>query len=148
LLFEKDFVWIYEVAFVDIPVKCSIPKVGSSHDQQSHQLMYPSISDTKLSLSQLLARLRYIHQPGHKALAEALQMSYTTYLKTERGRRELSFLMALRICQFYKMDLHEFISMLSDEELGRNELSIMKALEKRERKKAEALKAKVIDIQT
>ena len=81
-------------------------------------------------------------------MAEALQMSYTTYLKTERGHRELSFLMALRICQFYKMDLHEFISMLSDEELGRNELSIMKALEKTERKKAEALKAKVIDIET
>jgi transcriptional regulator with XRE-family HTH domain len=110
--------------------------------------MYPSISDTKLTLSQLLARLRYIYQPDHKVLADALQMSYTTYLKTERGHRELSFLMALRICQFYKMDLHEFISILSDEELGRNELPIIKALEKRERKKAEALKAKVIDIKT
>lgn len=75
-------------------------------------------------------------------------MSYTTYLKTERGQRELSFLMALRICQFYKMDLHELVSMLSDEELGRNELSIIKAFEKRERKKAEVLKAQVIDINT
>jgi len=75
-------------------------------------------------------------------------MSYTTYLKTERGQRELSFLMALRICQFYKMDLHEFISMLSDQELGRNELPIIKALEKRERKKAAVSKAKVIDIKT
>jgi|SRR5690242_9563593 len=110
--------------------------------------MYPSISDGKLTLSQLLARLRHIHQPDHKALAEALQMSYTTYLKTERGQRELSFLMALRICQFYKMDLHEFISMLSDQELGRNELPIIKALEKRERKKAAVSKAKVIDIKT
>ncbi len=110
--------------------------------------MYPSISDAKLTLGQLLTRLRQIHQPDQKALAKALQMSYTTYLKTERGQRELSFLMALRICQFYKMDLHEFVSMLSDEELGRNELSIIKALEKRERKKAEVLKAKVIDIKT
>ncbi|MEJ7737205.1 MAG: hypothetical protein WKF97_07250 [Chitinophagaceae bacterium] len=67
-------------------------------------------------------------------MANALQLSYTTYLKTERGQRELSFLMALRICQFHKMDLHEFVSMLSDE--------------KRERKKEEALKAKVIDIKT
>ena len=112
------------------------------------QPMYPSMSDSKLSLSQLLARLRHIHQPDHKALAEALQMSYTTYLNTERGIRELSFLMALRICQFYKIDLHEFISMLSDEELGRDELSISKAFEKRERKKAELLKAKVIDMKT
>jgi transcriptional regulator with XRE-family HTH domain len=110
--------------------------------------MYPSISDTKLTLGQLLARLRHIHQPDHKALAEVLQMSYTTYLKTERGNRELSFLMALRICRFYKMDLHEFISMLSDEELARNDFSVIKAKEKRERKKAEVLKAKVIDIKT
>lgn len=110
--------------------------------------MYPSISNAKLTLSQLLARLRHIHQPDQKALAAALQMSYTTYLKTERGHRELSFLMALRICQFYKMDLQEFVSMLSDEELGRNELSIIKALEKRERKKAEVSKAKVIDIKS
>ena len=132
---------------MDIPVESSVSKVGPLRDQK-YLAMYPSISEAKLTLSQLLARLRQIHQPDHKALAEALQMSYTTYLKTERGHRELSFLMALRICQFYKMDLHEFISMLSDEELGRNELSIIKAQEKRERKKAEALKARVIDIKT
>jgi transcriptional regulator with XRE-family HTH domain len=110
--------------------------------------MYPSISEVKFTLGELLARLRHIHQPDHKSLAAALQMSYTTYLKTERGNRELSFLMTLRICQFYKLDLHEFVSMLSDEELGRNELPVIKAREKRERKKAEALKAKVIDIKT
>lgn len=110
--------------------------------------MYPSISDAKLTLGQILARLRHLHQPEQKVLAQALQMSYTTYLKIERDQRELSFLMALRICQFYQLDLHEFVSMLSDEELGRSELSISKALEKRQRKQAERLKAKVIDIKT
>jgi len=110
--------------------------------------MYPSISNQKLTLGQVLARLRQIHQPEQKALAQALQMSYTTYLKVERDQRELSFLMALRICQFYKIDLHGFVSMVSDEELARAELSISNALEKRERKKAEQLKAKVIDIKT
>jgi len=110
--------------------------------------MYPSISDAKLTLGQILARLRHLHQPEQKVLAQALQMSYTTYLKIERDQRELSFLMALRICQFYQLDLHEFVSMLSDEELGRSELSISKALEKRERKKAEALKPTIIDIKT
>lgn len=110
--------------------------------------MYPSISNSKLTLGQVLARLRQIHQPENKALAQALQMSYTTYLKVERDQRELSFLMALRICQFYKVDLHEFVSMLSDEELARAELSISSALIKRERKKAQQLKAKVIDIKT
>lgn len=110
--------------------------------------MYPSVSESNLTVAQLLARLRLIYQPDNKALAEALCVSYTTYLKTERGQRELSFLMALRICQFYKLDLYDFISMLSDEELGRNDFSVMKAKEKRERKKAEAAKAKVIDIKT
>ena len=99
--------------------------------------MYPSISDAKLTLGQILARLRHIHQPEQKVLAQALQMSYTTYLKIERDQRELSFLMALRICQFYKMDLHEFVSMLGDKELQRSELSISKTLEKRQRKQGE-----------
>ncbi len=110
--------------------------------------MFPSISDSKLTIGQVLAHLRRTYQPDHKALARALQTSYTTYLKTERGNRELSFLMALRICQFYKLDLHEFISLLSDEELGRNDHSVIKAQQQRERKKAEATKAKVIDIKT
>ena len=110
--------------------------------------MYPSTSKERLTIGEVLARLRQIHQPDHKVLSQALQMSYTTYLKTERDQRELSFLMALRICQFYKLDIHDFVCMLSDQELARTELSIAKALQKRERKKAELLKAKVIDIKT
>lgn len=110
--------------------------------------MYPSPSDTKLTIAGLLACLRRVHQPDHKALAHALQTSYTTYLKTERGQRELSFLMALRLCRFYRLDLHEFISLISDEELARHDFSVIKAKEKRERKQAEAVKATVIDIQT
>ena len=110
--------------------------------------MHPSLSASKLTVAELLAQLRRIYQPAPKALAEALHASYTTYLNTERGERELSFLMALRLCQFYKLDLHDFISMLSDEELGRHDLSVIKAREKIERKKAEATKAKVIDIKT
>ncbi|MEJ7740595.1 MAG: hypothetical protein WKF97_24525 [Chitinophagaceae bacterium] len=69
-----------------------------------------TIDQPKQSISVILISL--IIRP----LAQALQMSYTTYLKTERDQRELSFLMTLRICQFYKIDLHEFVSMLSDEE--------------------------------
>ncbi len=53
--------------------------------------MYPSISDDKLTLGQILARLRRIHQPEQKVLAHVLQMSYTTYLKIERDQRELKF---------------------------------------------------------
>lgn len=110
--------------------------------------MYPSVTNTRFTLGELLARLRDIHQPDKKALAATLQMSYTTYLKNERGQRESSFLMVLRICQFYKIDLHEFISLLSEEELGRNDISISKQKEKIEKKKLERAKAKVIDIKT
>ncbi|MFI5193761.1 MAG: hypothetical protein ACHQD7_06875 [Chitinophagales bacterium] len=69
-------------------------------------------------------------------------------MKIERDQRDLSFLMALRLCQFYQLDLHEFISMLSDDELARKDLSGIKAMMQRERKKAEAKKPKVIDIKS
>jgi hypothetical protein len=50
----------------------------------------------------------------------------STYLKVEREERELSLLMALRVCNFYQLDLHEFISMLSDEELQRQDYSVIR----------------------
>jgi transcriptional regulator with XRE-family HTH domain len=108
--------------------------------------MYPSISGSKFTVGQVLARLRQVHQPNSNELAKALHISASTYLKIERSQRELSFLMALRVCQFYKLDLHEFISMLSDDELGRHDISAIRVQQQRERKKAEAAKAKVIDI--
>jgi hypothetical protein len=76
-------------------------------------------------------------------LYTALRTSSSTYLKIERDERELSFLMALRVCQFYKLDLHEFISMLSDQEINRQDFAVIQAQLKRETKKAEAVKARV-----
>ena len=110
--------------------------------------MYPSVSDSKLTVGQALARLRLLHQPDHSALADAIHASYTTYLKLERDQRDVTLLMALRICRFYKLDLHGFISMLSEEELGRHDLSVTRVLKQREKKREEAKKAKVIDIKT
>lgn len=110
--------------------------------------MYPSVSDSNLTVGQALVRLRLLHQPDRKALAETIQASYTTYLKLERDQRDLTLLAALRICRFYKLDLHDFISMLSDQELDRNDLSITRVLKQRERKREEAKKAKVIDIKS
>jgi transcriptional regulator with XRE-family HTH domain len=110
--------------------------------------MYPSISDSKFTVGQALARLMQLHRPDKLSLYKALQISSATYLKIERDERDLSFIMALRVCQFYKLDLHEFISMLSDEELKRHDYSVIRVQLQRERKKAEAAKAKVIDIKT
>lgn len=56
--------------------------------------------------------------------------------------------MALRLCQFYQVDIHEFISMLGDSELKRTDRSVIAAKEKRDRKKAEKPTATVIDITT
>jgi transcriptional regulator with XRE-family HTH domain len=110
--------------------------------------MYPSISDSRLTVGQALARLMQQHGPDKPSLYKALQTSSSTYLKIERDQRELSLLMALRVCQFYKLDLHEFVSMLSDEELRRQDYAVIRVQQQRERKKAEAAKAKVIDIKT
>jgi hypothetical protein len=56
--------------------------------------------------------------------------------------------MALRVCAFYKLDLHDFISMLSDQEINRQDFAAIQAQIKREKKKAVAAKARVIDIKT
>lgn len=102
----------------------------------------------KLTVGQALAKLRSMYQPDNNALSQALHTSYTTYLKTERDQRELSFLMALKICKFYKIDIHDLIVMLSDEELDRRDQSVIKAQEKRDRKKEQAEQARVIDLTT
>jgi transcriptional regulator with XRE-family HTH domain len=108
--------------------------------------MYPSISDQRGTVGQVLARLMEQYKPSKPELYKALKTSNSTYLKIERDQRDLSLVMALRVCRFYQLDLHKFISMLSEEELSRQDFSVSKALEKRERKKAEAALAKVIDI--
>ena len=110
--------------------------------------MLSSVPDSKLTVGQVLARLRGQDSRHQSELYKALNTSSSTYLKILRDERDLSFLMALRLCKFYELDLHEFISMLSDEELARKDLSGIKAMMQRERKKAEALKAKVIDIKS
>ncbi len=110
--------------------------------------MYPSFSDSKFTVGQALSKLMQQYRPDKPSLYKALQTSPSTYLKIERDQRELSLLMALRICQFYKLDLHEFVSMLSDEELRRQDYAVIRVQQQRERKKALAAKATVIDIKT
>lgn len=107
-----------------------------------------SISVSKQTIGQLLFQLRMKHPGCSGELYKALRTTSSTYLKIERDQRELSFLMALRVSSFYKLDLHEFISMLSDQELDRQDFSLIRVQQQREKKKAEAAKARVIDIKT
>lgn len=101
-------------------------------------------SNSRATIGQVLARLRS-QCPDNKALYKALHTTSATYLKVEREERELSFLMALKLCKFYQLDLHEFISMLSDEELLRQDYSVIRVLKQLERKKQELAQAKSIN---
>lgn len=109
--------------------------------------MDTSFFGSGLKISELLFKLRMGYGGRCDDLYRAIRTSSSTYLKVERGERELSFLMALRICEFYQLDLHEFISMLSDEELGRQDYSVIKAKLIKERSKARKA-TKFIDIST
>jgi hypothetical protein len=90
----------------------------------------------KLTVGQVLFRLRQLYRPDTKALSFALKTSYATYRKIERDQRDLSFIMALRLCQFYDMDIHEFISMLADHELDRPDISSLKDIMRKEKKRS------------
>jgi len=98
--------------------------------------------EPKRTVGQLLARLREVYRPGGADLCRALNTTSSTYLKVERDQRDLSFLMALRLCAFYHLDIDEFTAMLTDEELKRKDLSGIKALQQRARRKEGATKAK------
>ncbi len=90
---------------------------------------------SKLTIGQTLSKLRGIFRPDTRELCLALKTSHATYRKIERDQRDLSFLMALRLCQFYDLDIHEFISMLADHELDRPDLTTIKDMVRRENKK-------------
>jgi plasmid maintenance system antidote protein VapI len=104
--------------------------------------MHDSFHRHKFSVGQALAHLRRRHRHlGCKELGQALHTSHSTYLKIERDERDLSFVMALRVCQVYDMDIHDLIAMIDDAELERKDLSSLKMQIKREKKNAAALKA-------
>ena len=89
------------------------------------------------TVGQILAELRNTRFPDTHSLAKALRMSHTTYLNIERDERELSFLTALRLCRFYDLDIHEFISRIGENELERPDRSVLRQWEKMERRKKE-----------
>lgn len=100
--------------------------------------MPDSFSRQKFSVGQALSHLRrrHRHHLGCKELGHALRTSHSTYLKIERDERDLSFVMALRLCQFYDMDIHDFISMIDEAELERKDLSSIKMQIRKEKKKS------------
>ncbi len=66
-------------------------------------------------------------------VAQNIGMAGATYSKVERDQREGSFIMIYRICTFYGISMQEFADMLSPAELGRSDLSSIRAMEQRKK---------------
>lgn len=84
------------------------------------------MQDIKFTVGQALHYLRRNNSIELQELARILKISHSTYRKIERDQRDLSFIMALRVCQYFDMDIHQFISLLADHELERPDLSSIK----------------------
>lgn len=97
--------------------------------------------NAKFTVGQLLFRLRQMCRPDNKALMLALKTSHATCRKIERDERDLSFIMALKLCRFYDIDIHEFISMLADHELDRPDISSLKDVMRKEKKRKATMKS-------
>jgi transcriptional regulator with XRE-family HTH domain len=82
------------------------------------------------TVGETLSYLRTVFLPRSKDLYAALNTTPSTYLKVERGKRELSLIMAVRLCRFYGLELEEFLGLLAPSELERKDLSSIKWLEK------------------
>jgi transcriptional regulator with XRE-family HTH domain len=90
----------------------------------------------KLSVGQVLARIRESFGLNKQTVGQTMGMSGTTYQKIECDERELSFIMALRLCRFYQMDIHQLVALIDDDELERRDLSIIRMEAKRAQKAA------------
>lgn len=88
-----------------------------------------------LTIGKTLQMLRSMHEVNGDRLYRALKVSSSTYLKIERDQRDLSFLMAVRLCHFYRISLEGFVNLIDPEELDRMDLSSIKALKKVENRK-------------
>jgi transcriptional regulator with XRE-family HTH domain len=88
--------------------------------------------DNKKTIGETLQMLREANRPG-KLLTNLLGISSSTYSKIERGEKELSLNVAVKLVDFYDLSLDELISMIDPAEFKRKELSSIKWARKMER---------------
>lgn len=74
-----------------------------------------------------------------KDVAEAMNINSGTLTKIIRNEKELSFLGAVRMLEHFGLSVDEFMSMLSDNEINRKELSTLIWLEKNKKKQLDKL---------
>jgi plasmid maintenance system antidote protein VapI len=73
-------------------------------------------------------------------LAEVLNIRVHLLSKVCRDQKELSFLMALRLLKRFDLSVEDFVSMLSEQELNRTDLTTIRYLEKEELRWARSIK--------
>jgi len=89
----------------------------------------------KTTVGQTLQMLRTIHQGKTADLYKAIKVSSATYRSMEKDKRDISFLMAVRLCQFFKIQLDDLVDLLDPGELERRDLSSIRFLTKRAEKR-------------
>lgn len=99
------------------------------------------------TIGQAIEQIRTQHGLRMTDLAKVLNISPGLLGKIIRGEREFSFLMALRLFEKFNLSVEVFVSMLSERELNRTDLSSIRYFEKLELSRAAAIKTKVIEAQ-
>jgi transcriptional regulator with XRE-family HTH domain len=83
------------------------------------------------TIGNALQELRAERRLSATEAAAGAGTTVSTYLKIERDRREVSFIMMVRLCRFYNLDIYEFLERIDSYELERPDLSVIRVLEKR-----------------
>lgn len=78
-------------------------------------------------------------KPGirRSQVAEALNLTQGSLLKIMREEKDLPFLAAVKLLDYFKISFEEFVGMLSREQLEQQEISRQKHARRMERRRAE-----------
>jgi plasmid maintenance system antidote protein VapI len=78
------------------------------------------------TIGQAIDYLIIQHELYRKDIAEVMKINSGTLTRIIRDEKELSFLAAVRMLQHFGLSMDEFMSLLSNEEMNRKELSTLK----------------------
>ena len=101
--------------------------------------MSENIAPEKLTVGQALKSLRDSYELRVIDVAQFLKTTHTSYSNIEHDKRELTFIMAIPVCQFYNIDVNDLAGMIREEEFGRKELSSLKHFARLEKRKKERM---------
>jgi plasmid maintenance system antidote protein VapI len=80
----------------------------------------------KLSVGQAIDLLIRKHGLHRQDIAPVLHTHGGTITKIIRDEKELSFIMAIKLCKHLDIDLNEFAAMISDDEIERKEITSLR----------------------